>query len=71
MHEEESLSLDRCTECDAVVDRDVDRAFAFGEDGLLCWQCAERRGGVYDEPDDHWVTLPDLSGLESRVTPPI
>ena len=63
MHEQEAEALDRCDECGALVDVSVGRSFAFGEDGLICWQCAERRGGEFDESEDRWVTVPDLSGL--------
>ncbi len=41
----------------------MDRGFAFGTEGVLCWKCAVARGGEYDAAEDNWTTTPDVAGL--------
>jgi len=64
MHRSEAGSLGRCWGCGAEVSTGVDRAFAFGDAGLLCFACAAERGGVYDELHDRWTEPPRLAGIE-------
>ena len=53
-----------CADCGAPVeDAPLERAYLFAEDEALCYACAKRRGGVYDELHDHWAKAPDMSGL--------
>jgi hypothetical protein len=56
-----------CADCGAEVFGAADRAFEFGAQLLLCWQCAERRGGRYDAHQERWSTAPDISDLRARL----
>jgi hypothetical protein len=58
-----------CSECGAVIFPDIDRAFASGPDVHLCFECAERRGGVYDADEDRWAVAPDVSGIADERQP--
>jgi hypothetical protein len=58
-----------CIECGAVMWPDVDRPFATGPDTYLCFECAERRGGVYEPDEDRWIVAPDVSGLPDERRP--
>jgi hypothetical protein len=58
-----------CVACGAPVDETTHRAYAFGEDGLLCWSCALDRGGIYDTEQEIWVSAPDLEGLPDARAP--
>lgn len=63
MSYEEEESVEVCSACGAPIDELNERAYAFGEDDILCWSCATDRGGVYDVERDYWVDEPDLEGL--------
>jgi hypothetical protein len=63
MHTSESAQLSTCIECGAEVWAERDRAYSVTADDVLCYACALRRGGVYSEPEDRWVKVPDLTGL--------
>jgi hypothetical protein len=64
MHRSETRDRDRCLDCGAEISDTRDRAYVTGEDeGLLCFECALRRGGKYDEARDHWDTPPTLGDL--------
>jgi len=65
--EEFDEDVEACAECGAVIAPDTDAAFRFGEDRALCFECAVRRHGEYDEGEDRWTVPPDLSGLEEAV----
>lgn len=58
-----------CDDCGAELWPDVDRAFASGPDTYLCFECAERRGGVYDADEDRWTVAPDVSGMADERRP--
>jgi hypothetical protein len=45
----------------------ADRSYEFGSEQLLCWQCAERRGGRYDAHQERWTDAPEVGDLRSRV----
>jgi hypothetical protein len=45
------------------------RAFGFGEDRLLCWECSLRRGGTFDAETDRWTTEPGISDLAEADEP--
>ena len=63
-HEEEGESAAACADCGALVDLDGARTFAFGEQSLLCWACAIRRGGRYDANSETWAQSPSVGDLE-------
>jgi len=52
-----------CAECGALIDPDGARSYTFGEQGVLCWSCAIRRGGSYNPDDEVWTTPPSIAGL--------
>ena len=64
MHRSEERTLSRCADCGAEIRAEAQEGFTFGTRGVLCLQCAERRGGSYDAGQDRWTTSPDLQGLE-------
>jgi hypothetical protein len=64
MHRSEERDLGSCVDCGAEITPASDRGYSFGTRGVLCMECALRRGGEYDSGDDRWVQSPDLAGLE-------
>lgn len=68
-HREELEDETSCADCGAVISRSLERGFAFGESGVICFACAERRGGAYDSDEDRWTRAPSLSGLAVREEP--
>ena len=58
---------DRCLECGATISAVVDRVFAVGCDDVICMECAERRGGEYDEEEDRWKITPQIDDLLQAV----
>jgi hypothetical protein len=61
MHEQESNELSKCLDCGALIAPGSDRAFAISDDDFLCFDCAVRRGGVYDGDRDDWSVAPGLA----------
>jgi hypothetical protein len=55
-----------CADCGAEIDPDRGRAFGVSPEADLCWECARRRGGAYDELRDSWVRAPDVKDLIER-----
>jgi hypothetical protein len=67
-HDDEIRELTApCADCGAQLPGESDRAFGFGTDQLLCWQCAERRGGRYDARQERWSVAPDVADLQRRL----
>ena len=64
MHRSEADELESCSDCGVEVQVARDRAYAFGG-GALCYACAMRRGGIYDELHDVWTSAPDVAGFAS------
>jgi hypothetical protein len=60
---DESMS---CSDCGAAVATDQERLYAFGTDGVLCMECALRRGGAWDEGRDRWTVPPRVDDLLGR-----
>ncbi len=69
MDREEEGELTTCAECGSEIAPATDEAFAFGETGFLCMECALRRGGVYDADQDRWTVAPDVSDLWDERRP--
>jgi hypothetical protein len=70
MEREELEEQTVCSDCGGTVDPSgTDRSFAAGDGVFLCWECAEKRGGSYDEHTDRWVVPPDVSGLFDERRP--
>ena len=55
-----------CSDCGAGVAPAQDRLYAFGTDGVLCMECALRRGGAWDEGKDRWTVPPRVDDLLIR-----
>ena len=64
MHRSETGDLSRCADCGSEMTPARDRAYAFGSEAFLCYSCAVRRGGVYDEAHDRWLRDADTAGLD-------
>ena len=64
---EEADLASSCTDCGALIDPDGARSFTFGEQGVLCWSCAIRRGGSYDAKRERWTTKPSTANLRIRM----
>jgi hypothetical protein len=58
-----------CIGCGAEMWPALDRAFACGPDAFLCFECAERRGGVYEADEDRWTEAPDVADLPDERRP--
>jgi hypothetical protein len=67
MHRSEERNLARCADCRAEIDPGRDRGFGLGAGSALCFECALRRGGVWDETHDRWSEEPSLRGLAREV----
>ncbi len=66
MHREEAETLEACADCGAEISATLHRAYLFGSDGALCWECSLKRGGDYDTEMDSWCTSPRIDDLFSR-----
>lgn len=64
MHRDEEVDLSTCADCGATIRAEVQEGFSFGTRGVLCFECAARRGGSYDAQQDRWTVDPNLEGLE-------
>ncbi len=62
--EEFEEDVEQCADCGASIAPDADGSFVFGERRTLCFECAIRRKGEYDEREERWTVSPDLTGLE-------
>ena len=63
MHRSETRQLAVCADCGAEIAPASDRGFAMASDSFLCFECAIRRGGRYDERLDRWDTEPATEDL--------
>jgi hypothetical protein len=68
MHHQEWNQLVDCCECGATISPSTDRAFALDGASFLCFGCAVRRGGIYDDALEHWPKAPDIAGLAGEKT---
>ncbi len=63
-----------CAQCGEELWPELERAFTFGDDQVLCFECAIARGGIYNERKDRWMKPPNVTGLvhdeEHAHTPP-
>jgi hypothetical protein len=66
---DEWIDASVCVDCGAQLWPDVEPTFATGPNTYLCFECAERRGGVYDADEDRWTVPPDASGLPDERRP--
>ncbi len=70
MHREESAQLATCCDCGTSVAVGPDRAYAFGAESVLCWDCALRRGGRWDDEEDRWSQPPRVDDLPVEESEP-
>lgn len=63
MQGEELDNVGECADCRVLLAYDRTPHFDFGEAGVLCFECAMRRGGQYDGLKDTWTIPPDVTGL--------
>lgn len=63
MHSEETLEPATCADCGEPTDLDSTLSFVISENKVLCFDCALRRGGRYDEDEGGWVVAPNVLGL--------
>ncbi len=61
MEQQEWEEMVPCADCGATISPNHDRAFAVSDELFLCFGCAERRGGTYDEGRDCWTVAPDVA----------
>lgn len=69
MHQTEANQLDRCADCGAEIVPGRERSFTLNADSDVCFACAVRRGGRYDERLDRWDPPPDVADLLERERP--
>lgn len=69
MHEEELDRVGECADCRTLLGSDRTPHFDFAENGVLCFECALRRGAAYDGEKDTWTRWPDLSGIPDAHPP--
>jgi hypothetical protein len=65
MHESETEQSGLCAECAAEI-ATTDRVYVFGAEELLCFECALKRHGTYDESHDRWTVFPNVDDLLAR-----
>lgn len=65
MHRSEAAELENCADCGAELQGALERGYALDARRALCFACAEKRGGRYDERRDLWVRPPDVADLPS------
>jgi len=71
---ERDEELTNCADCGAEISPATDRAFAVNDDVYICFECALKRGGVFDEKTDRWTSAPNVENIaderrvESRIT---
>jgi hypothetical protein len=66
---DERDDMSTCIDCGAPLPGEGARSYANAPASYLCFACAERRGGVYDEDEDRWTIPPDVSGLPDERRP--
>jgi hypothetical protein len=71
MHSQEWNDLVECCDCGATLSGETDRPFAMSDDDFLCFECAVRRGGVFDTMQERWIVSPNVADLpdERRAHP--
>jgi hypothetical protein len=58
-----------CCDCGASIWPEVARAFACSPEAYLCFECAERRGGVFDATEERWIVAPNVADLPDERRP--
>jgi hypothetical protein len=63
MHRSEERDLLSCASCGAELSGASDRAFVFGSESALCFECSLERGGRYDAAHERWEVAPRVADL--------
>jgi hypothetical protein len=64
IHEREAEEFGTvCADCAGDLGVDPTLFYDAGNGARLCWECALRRGGIFDAERDEWAALPDVSDL--------
>jgi hypothetical protein len=61
-----------CLDCGEAVDIEdpsAERTFALTPEIILCYACAVRRGGVYDDAAEKWKVAPNISDIVREQSP--
>ena len=69
MHNQERDELAECCDCGATIAPTTDRAFVIQDTAVLCFDCAVKRGGVYDGREDRWTVPPRVADLPDERRP--
>lgn len=69
MNSEERSGIVDCIECGTSVDTAFDRPFAITDEIVLCFSCANRRGGAYDSDKEKWTVAPRLEEIPEERRP--
>ena len=56
-----------CIDCAATLALGFHRSFRCSNGACLCYDCALRRGAVYDFPRECWLIAPESSADMSEV----
>ena len=64
MHLSETSDLFACSDCGTSVESGRDREFEFAGALVLCFECALRRGGRFDEARDVWSQAPTIDDID-------
>jgi len=64
---DEAMGL--CSDCGMDVGLEESHAFASGGGVTLCWACAVKRGGEFDEDADRWRVPPRTADLPDERQP--
>ncbi len=58
-----------CADCGALFWTNAYPAYLWGESGVLCFECAVKRGGEFDAELDRWVCEPNVGDLPDERRP--
>lgn len=66
----EEIALEpSCYECGMVLAYIDMESYAIDGERVLCFRCATRRGGTYNEAEGHWTAHPDIHDLVRSSSP--
>jgi hypothetical protein len=62
--------LERCEDCGAeIATGSADRSYTVSDESVICFGCAIRRGGTWDEGHGRWSADPGVGDLLERERP--
>jgi hypothetical protein len=63
MHRSEQPEHELCVSCGNDIVAAIDRAYVVSDEEAICFECALRLGGTWDEVTGTWIRPPDVRGL--------